>query len=89
MKKLFGKYYDKALHAIAGILIAIIAITFVKVFTNWSEFTAHVIAFNTVIAAGALKEYKDWKSYGSADMYDIVATVLGGFLVILIDKFLM
>lgn len=88
MKQLFGKYYDKALHALAGILIAIIAIAIVKVFTNWSEFTAHVIAFNTVIAAGALKEYKDWKSYGRADMYDIIATVLGGILIIGIDKFL-
>lgn len=88
MKQLFGKYYDKALHAIAGILVAIIVIALVKLLTNWSEFTAQVIAFLAVIIAGALKEYKDWKSYGRADMYDIIATVLGGFLVILIDKFL-
>lgn len=88
MKQLFGKYYDKALHAIAGILIAIIAIGVVKLLTSWSEFTAHVIAFLAVIIAGALKEFKDWKDYGKADMYDIIATVLGGFLVILIDKFL-
>lgn len=88
MKKLFGKYYDKALHALAGILIAVIAISVMKLLTNWSEFTAHVIAFCAVIAGGALKEFRDWKSYGRADMYDIIATVLGGFLVILIDKFL-
>ena len=88
MKQLFGKYYDKALHTIAGILIAIIAITAIKLLTSWSEFTAHVIAFNAVIAAGALKEFKDWKSYGKADMYDIIATFLGGILIIGIDKFL-
>ena len=88
MIKILNKHIDKLYHALAGILIAIIAITIVKVFTNCSEFTAHVIAFCAVIAGGALKEFRDWKSYGKADMYDIMATVLGGFLIIGIDKFL-
>lgn len=88
MKKLLKKHIDKIYHAIAGILIAIIAIEAVKLLTSWSEFTAHVIAFLAVIIAGALKEFKDWKSYGKADMYDIIATVIGGILIIGIDKFL-
>lgn len=81
------KHIDKIYHAIAGAVISFLIIFFVS-FTNWSEFTAHVIAFLAVIIAGALKEFKDWKDYGKPDMYDIIATVLGGILIIGIDKFL-
>lgn len=87
MKKLLKKHIDKIYHAIAGAVIAFLIIFFVSL-TNWSEFTAHVIAFCAVIIAGALKEFKDWKDYGKADMYDIIATVIGGILIIGIDKFL-
>lgn len=79
---------DKLYHATAGAVIAFLIIFFVSL-TNWSEFTVYVIAFCSVIVAGALKEFKDWKDYGKADMYDIIATVLGGILIIGIDKFLL
>lgn len=81
------KHIDKIYHAIAGGVIAVLTIFFLGI-TEWSEFTAHVIAFCAVIAGGALKEFRDWKSYGKADMYDIIATVLGGILIIGIDKVL-
>lgn len=86
MKKL-NKHIDKLYHFIAGAVIAVLTIFFLGI-TNWSEFTIHAIAFCAVIVGGAWKEFKDWKDYGYADMYDIIATVLGGILIIGIDKFL-
>lgn len=89
MKQLFGKYYDKALHAIAGILIAVIVISVMKLLTNWQEFYTHVAAFLAVVLAAFAKEVYDQKIKGHrADEFDAIATFLGGFLIILIDKFL-
>ena len=87
-KQLFGKYYDKLYHFIAGAVIAVLSIFFLGI-TEWSEFIIHAIAFCAVIIGGALKEFKDWKDYGYADMYDIIATILGGILIIGIDKFML
>lgn len=82
------KHFDKVLHAIAGAVIALFSIWLLQI-TNLSEFTTHVIAFCAVILGGFGKEFYDWKfRHGFADMYDIIATVMGGIVIIGIDKFL-
>lgn len=89
MKILFGKYYDKSLHFIAGVLIAFVVITGLEFLTNWKEFYIHVGAFIAVVVIAFTKEIYDQNFKGSrADEFDAIATFLGGLAVILIDKFL-
>jgi hypothetical protein len=60
--------YDKKLHFIAGLLICIIASLTVN--------PTYGLAF--AMTAGVFKEIYDWYDYGGPDVYDCLATWLGG-----------
>ena len=60
--------YDKKLHFIAGLLISLA----VSIAINP---TCGVL---TAMAAGVAKEIKDYLDYGGPDVYDCLATWLGG-----------
>jgi hypothetical protein len=62
--------YDKKLHFIAGLLICIIASITVN--------PTYGLAF--AMTAGVFKEIYDWYDYGGPDVYDCIATWLGGWV---------
>ena len=62
--------YDKKLHFLAGLLICIIASVAVN--------PTYGLAF--AMTAGVFKEVYDWYDYGGPDVYDCLATWLGGFV---------
>lgn len=70
------KYYDKALHFFAGLVIVAILLV------------AGVPALYAGIAcllAAAGKEALDEYTYGGADLLDFVATMAGGILVLVVS----
>lgn len=67
------KHADKVAHIFAGMAVGLTAI-----------FMPLYFALLLVFLVGALKEVRDYCGYGDADLYDAVATWIGGLFVIVL-----
>jgi hypothetical protein len=72
------KYYDKALHFAAGVVIVLILMM---------AGVSPVYAGVACLVAAAGKEALDEKAYGGASLMDFIATLAGGALVIGVSYF--
>ena len=66
--------YDKRLHFVSGLLISLVI--------GW--FFGADVGMLAAMAAGAVKEIRDWLDYGGLDWQDMAYTWGGGVLGILI-----
>lgn len=88
MKKIFDFIvsipHDKLLHNWAGMLIALVALRLLA-FICIDGFFARVIAMGAVVVAAVLREIYNKRNGGVFDNKDILYTVAGGLIVILLE----
>lgn len=88
MKKIFDFIvsipHDKLLHNLAGMLIALVALR-VLAFVCIDGFFARFIAIGAVVAAAVLREIYNKRNGGVFDWKDMLYTVAGGLIVILLE----